>query len=1242
MKGGALHCSDKISYLDNKTTNSCFSCSPHQASISNKPLPKPDWSRSSRNSLALLKAACDPQQTKITSFFQVVSDIERFIQNVPHIEEMFNKTQYQGANDQDSKQQSLIHCLMSNATKNCAVLPHQRRHEEILKKFATSLFIYCGSLSYNFLHQNLPNAIPSLRTVQRIVSKEYNPLHEGEFRFDELLMHLNLYKCSKVVAIGEDATRIIARVEYDSESDRLVGFVLPCNDEGLPILSSFSVANFDSIKKAFQTGDVAKLAFVYMAQPLSEGVPAFCLACLGTNNKFTSDLLLKRWKYIYTECQKRGIHVASFGADGDSRELRAMQLSTMSNSPMVLNKHGSLSIPSAWSKWYAQQNTTGIAYVQDTVHVAVKLKARLLKPSIVLPLGRFTAGAYHILQVQSLYGKDKHGLRKKDISHKDKQNFDAVIHLTSNSVMTLLSENPDAQGTVAYLRLIQDVVDSYLDKTLNPLQRLEKAWHAVYFVRYWRAWLVNSSDYNLKNNFITSNAYTCIELNAHALIVFLLALRDTCQSHEAFLPWMLGSQSCEKIFRAARSLSSTFSTVINFALLGLLQRLHRLHIQFCLQAERGNTGIKYPQVDSHKNKEGHSKQDSITMLSSLTNNKIAEAVETAKKKAQEVIQSLGMAEELEKSKCWDDPPIPNLKGMNIKEEDEEEDENDDDNMEDLSSYEVPDYADDPMEIQTSIQELEDSGIVDKDLKSRLDKCNKLSFKRLPKDKAGSVPMYDVKSSENEKKITKARSKHRPYIEISHCGKSVYIHKTTAVWLLQEGEQLSTDRLFRVRNKQPFMDYSDSLVSDSDLSSSPAVCKVIHIGDICAFRYEQYWQIGRVLQFSYYREKTKRSQQYSGNFVNLSDNADKIGVLCSWYTANTTSSSDASGKHQTKSLKLSLCNYEGVHTFRPISTYICSLPRNSFDLDEKSAISDSIVGSHDELIDISTAKDINMKYSALSFIEDLMKTYTIKDCDEKVSNNSRVIKKFEGSGSDCWVRQDSIVLKLKDRQEVLRGKELTDMQINAFQFLLKKEFQHIDGLLNTLLLSTLSLELQEEKVFLQVLHVRSSHWIALKICGNETCVYDSSYTTLSKDTMESVARLVQSKDRVVNVKIMNTAKQFGSADCGLFALATLTSLALGSDPLMVIFDQKELRKHYVRTLESGIVTAFPILKNRRPATRYKIEPLKVYCTCRLPDNGGRMIGCDGCDEWFHYECLPESSIAMDKEKWFCSQCVNRNL
>ena len=46
-------------------------------------------------------------------------------------------------------------------------------------------------------------------------------------------------------------------------------------------------------------------------------------------------------------------------------------------------------------------------------------------------------------------------------------------------------------------------------------------------------------------------------------------------------------------------------------------------------------------------------------------------------------------------------------------------------------------------------------------------------------------------------------KHCNFVEIECGDKTVFIHKTTAVWLLQEGERVSANRLFRVRSKQPF-------------------------------------------------------------------------------------------------------------------------------------------------------------------------------------------------------------------------------------------------------------------------------------------------------------------------------------------------------------------------------------------------------------------------------------------------------
>ena len=114
----------------------------------------------------------------------------------------------------------------------------------------------------------------------------------------------------------------------------------------------------------------------------------------------------------------------------------------------------------------------------------------------------------------------------------------------------------------------------------------------------------------------------CVELNAHALISFVMTIRDN------FNRWCRQGGACGFIctqsmylcthpmhvymyviwlftysLSVARSMTSTFSTVINFGMLGLLRCLHRLQIQANLQAESIETDIIFPQARRHLSKD---------------------------------------------------------------------------------------------------------------------------------------------------------------------------------------------------------------------------------------------------------------------------------------------------------------------------------------------------------------------------------------------------------------------------------------------------------------------------------------------------------------------------------------------------------------------------------------------------------------------------------------------------------------
>ena len=57
-------------------------------------------------------------------------------------------------------------------------------------------------------------------------------------------------------------------------------------------------------------------------------------------------------------------------------------------------------------------------------------------------------------------------------------------------------------------------------------------------------------------------------------------------------------------------------------------------------------------------------------------------------------------------------------------------------------------------------------------------------------------------------------------------------------------------------------------------------------------------------------------------------------------------------------------------------------------------------------------------------------------------------------------------------------------------------------------------------------------------------------------------------------LVSISKQKGSTDCGLFAVAITTILALGLDPAGIICQQNSLHYHLVKYLENGKFTTFP--------------------------------------------------------------------
>lgn len=107
-----------------------------------------------------------------------------------------------------------------------------------------------------------------------------------------------------IVWLSEDASGIEGKIEFDPRTNQMVGIVLPLNQcTGIPISSSYLARDLNEIQENMKK-DKAMYVYTIMAQPLSRGAPPFPLQLFGSNNKFTTQDVLLRWRHTIEELKR--------------------------------------------------------------------------------------------------------------------------------------------------------------------------------------------------------------------------------------------------------------------------------------------------------------------------------------------------------------------------------------------------------------------------------------------------------------------------------------------------------------------------------------------------------------------------------------------------------------------------------------------------------------------------------------------------------------------------------------------------------------------------------------------------------------------------------------------------------------------------------------------------------------------------------------------------------------------------
>lgn len=449
------------------------------------------------------------------------------------------------------------------------------RFSDETKQFATYIRIIAGPLAYETLQRNLKCALPALVSVNRYIRKSKSKIIEAVPRIEELLVYLTSRNLPLKVSISEDATRIIGRVQYDSITNQLMGFVLPMNkSNGMPIPFSFPAKNAESILSHFsKQNSTSQFMNVVMVQPLANA-PPFGLMVYGTDNKQSTNDIITRWLHLQKKMKEKNIDVLTISTDSDPKYNAAMRfLSKLGSSSNFLN--------SPWFRCGNMDNEMPF-FVQDTVHVGTKLRNFLLRTVLnkkVIPFGNCFIKMQHLVYLLANFPKDRHELTGTILNPVDRQNFASVKRMCDTKVINLLrSEVFGGEGTALFLEMVKNIIDSYIDTTLAPLDRVRKMWYSLFIIRIWKEFVTKSKNYTVKDNFLTMNCYACIELNAHALIQIMCHLRDN-EIESLFLPHLFSSQQCESTFRLLRSLTSTYSTVTNFTVKEAINRIDKIELQ---------------------------------------------------------------------------------------------------------------------------------------------------------------------------------------------------------------------------------------------------------------------------------------------------------------------------------------------------------------------------------------------------------------------------------------------------------------------------------------------------------------------------------------------------------------------------------------------------------------------------------------------------------------------------------------
>ncbi|EGG05389.1 uncharacterized protein MELLADRAFT_88084 [Melampsora larici-populina 98AG31] len=409
------------------------------------------------------------------------------------------------------------------------------------------------------------------------------------------------------VAVASDQTVCVQTLRHHR------GFIVGAQGGDIPFNSP------DQLQELLQNikskNNLCSKIRAYTLQVPLPNIPTLVVALLASKSDKGADDIAVLHNTVIQMSRASGIDVLSIGADGAANELAAQA---------KLN----------------QMSTRFLTYSNENLEVNIKVPLFGNPPCPIVtlqdPKHARKTDLSQVLQTPNS------PLLAKDVFDCDKQDDGRALRTFCYQTVATTLARPDCSGLTIYLFIIGELCDAWLNKTMNHRERIRSAWTAAFFLRMWKAHLLQrqSDTDGLMSFHLNGSSHASFKIFstlAESLIALIISHREYYPDFP-FCPWKHGTEACEHIFGWMRIISPNFSVLdarlMMPKIIAVVKSIMSGRIKIP-PSEHVHAGY---QIDLHEDN-----ADNLDHLRDFPSNKeISEDLSIAKKRAMSLAEFCGM------------------------------------------------------------------------------------------------------------------------------------------------------------------------------------------------------------------------------------------------------------------------------------------------------------------------------------------------------------------------------------------------------------------------------------------------------------------------------------------------------------------------------------------------------------------------------------------------------------------------